>query len=181
MKTPHYIAYHPFLNFFPTPSLSALFVALFLLLNLSSCHTFLCVVLLNDIMDLNLTCLGSLVPATPCVFCNNASNILNVWHGLHCFCWCSDLILHTQTNTPRTHGANRLTNIKVYTNTICAHNNYPELRWLNNLVKQKFTLQNSTMYFLFKNYSLVEIRCLLIRSSKANSLLWSQRVTIKME
>ena len=43
------------------------FVALFLWLNVSWHNIYLCDILLND-MDLNLLSLGTLVPATPCVF-----------------------------------------------------------------------------------------------------------------
>ena len=57
-----------FLNFFPTPSPStspAVFVALFLWLNVWSCLIW-CFILLNDVTDLHLSNLGTLVPETSC-------------------------------------------------------------------------------------------------------------------
>ena len=52
------------LEFFPTLLIPILFVALLLWLNVWPYHT--CVILLDDIIDLNLLSLGTIVPAAPC-------------------------------------------------------------------------------------------------------------------
>ena len=52
------------LEFFSTFLIPILFVALLLWLNVWPHHT--CVILLNDIIDLNLLSLGTIVPVAPC-------------------------------------------------------------------------------------------------------------------
>ena len=67
----------PFFQILSNPRPALLF-ALFIWLNLWSCQIERAnVILLNNIMDLNLPSLGTLVPAAPCcVLCNKESNLL---------------------------------------------------------------------------------------------------------
>ena len=55
----------------------------------------------------------------------------------------------------------------------------PVLNWINDVLIQRFTLQRSTMCFLFRNYSLVEAIHLLIRFKKTNSFLWNIKNTVR--
>ena len=50
-------------------------------------------------------------------------------------------------------------------------------QWINNFLFQKSTLQRSTMFFLSKNYSLIEDMFLLIRFKKMKSFLWNTKST----
>ena len=118
MKTPCILFIFPFLKFYPT-------TPLFLLLcffgwmchKVSSCHI-QCVILIHDFMDLNLLGLRwCLITSSTllCVLWNKASNLLKVLHWWHGFCYYSDLISNTQTNTHTGHaGTNRLTNTYEY-------------------------------------------------------------------
>ena len=83
----------------PTPIPTALSVVLFLWLNWWS-HYIWCAILLNDIMDLHMLRLDTLVPERPCcVF--HATRHHVYWCLIHnlVFCWYFDLISHTQTHT----------------------------------------------------------------------------------
>ena len=83
----------------PTPIPTALSVVLFLWLNWWS-HYIWCAILLNDIMDLHMLRLDTLVPERPCcVF--HATRHHVYWGLIHnlVFCWYFDLISHTQTHT----------------------------------------------------------------------------------
>ena len=110
-KTP-YIAYPslfssfvqpppPFLSL-PTLDPTALFVALFLVLfwlNGWSLHIWVAI-LLNDIMDIHISSLGTFVPEGRwCVFYATRRQVC--WGLTHnkILCWYSDLISHTQTHT----------------------------------------------------------------------------------
>ena len=127
-------------------------------------------------MELNLSQLSTLVPAAPCcVLCYNTSNLLRfdtsnlIWNHTH-----------RQTDTGNT-GTDRLTHTYKYKNNTCAHNSSPVLHWLNNLLKQKFTLQMFTMSFLFKNYSLVEVIYIcLLDSARLSSSSETQRIPMEM-
>ena len=67
-------------------------------------------------------------------------------------------ISHTQKHTAHT-GANRLTHPYKYISTpsVMRSQQLCVFHRMNNFLIQKFTLQNSTMPLLFKNYSLVEV------------------------
>ena len=109
MKTPLYCLLLPPLQYFvhplPPPPPPLFFVAtnphavLFLFLNGWSRHI-LCSILLNDIMNLHVPSLGIFVSDGPwCVF--YATRCQVYWGLPHevVFCWYSDLISHTYTNT----------------------------------------------------------------------------------
>ena len=89
-----YCMYHLFWDF--VLPLSHFFVALFLWLNVGSCHIQY-VIMFDDIMDLNLLSLGTLVPTAPC--CISCNKILMTWFLL--VLWFD--LTHRQTHT-RTHG-----------------------------------------------------------------------------
>ena len=93
---------------------------MFLWLNMSPCHIYLCAILLKDIKNLNLLDLFTLVPAVQCVLCIKVSNLLKVWHRRHSIC-----------NTHRTHRPQQTnTHIQIYMNTTSAHNSYPVRYWI---------------------------------------------------
>ena len=105
---PLYIAYSLFFNFFLTlsPSTSpTAFVALFLWLNVWSCHI-QCAILWyndimdNDIMDLHLSNLGTLAPKAPCYKFHATRRHVYCRFGTYDMAFAStDLIPYTQIHT----------------------------------------------------------------------------------
>ena len=100
------------------PLFTAFLLVLILWLNEWSHHIW-CVILLNEIMDLNMPSLRNLVPERPyCVF--YATRCQVYWSMTHnvIFCWHSDLTLDTETNSMLR--ANSLTHpYKYINNTLC--------------------------------------------------------------
>ena len=89
----------PHLSVPPAPTPTVLSVVLFLWLNRRSCRIS-CTNLNNDNMDLYILSLGTLVPEGPwCVFYATRHQVY--WGLKHnvLFCWYSNLISHTQTQT----------------------------------------------------------------------------------
>ena len=84
--------------------------------------------------------------------------------------------LSTIWNTLHTE-ANRLTQQHL----LCAHCSclYYIIEWII-CWYQKFTLQSSTMYLLFKNYSLAEVTYLLIKFNKTKFFPWVKKYTDEM-
>ena len=84
-------------------------------LNMSSCHIS-CVILLSDIMDLHLTSLGTLVPATRCCVFYTPRNQIYGMFDTNDIVIASTLIwYHTHRETHKGHtGTNRLTHINLY-------------------------------------------------------------------
>ena len=101
----------------PTPIPTALSVVLYFWLNGWSYHIW-CAILLNDIMNLHMLSLGTLVPEGPwCVFYVTRHQMY--WGLTHnaVFCWYSDLISHIKGHT-KTHSiASRLTHPYEYIST----------------------------------------------------------------
>ena len=82
----------------PTPNTTAVSVILLFWLNGWSRHIW-CAILLNDIMDLHISSLSTLVTEGPwCVFYTRHDLYWGLTHNV-VFCWYSDLISHTQTHT----------------------------------------------------------------------------------
>ena len=110
----------------PNPTPTAISIVLFLWLNGWSSHTW-CAVLVNDIMDLHMSSLGTLVPEGPwCVFYATRHE---VYWGLTynvAFCWYSYLISHTQTHT----GPSRLTHPYKYIFIWVFFHNHPRFTGL---------------------------------------------------
>ena len=136
------------------PTLTAVSVVLFLWLNGWSCHIWY-TVLRNEIVDLQMFSLATLVPDLMCVLYNRPWCMFQDYWGLThyvVFCWYSDLISQTQkhtnthTHTQRctTHsGASRLTQPYIYLHhLLCAHSSY--LYYTEWIIHgyQKFTFHN---------------------------------------
>ena len=106
-----------------------------------------CVFSLNDIMDLDLSSLVTLVSWVPCcVLCNKASNLLKVWHPMRWFLlvlWFD--IFHIETNTNR----DQQTDTCITISTTCQVH-VAATYWRSNLLTQKFTLWKPTMSLSFK-------------------------------
>ena len=140
---PHCIAYSSLFSSFvqPVPPLlklptldpTAPFVALFLVLfwlNRCSLHIWLAI-LLNDIVDIHISILGTFVPERRwCVFYATRRQVYwGLTHNKILF-WYSDLISHTQTHTrTKTHNTLRgqwlLTHINIYAHQLLyAHSSY---------------------------------------------------------
>ena len=138
----------------PTPTLPALSVVLFLWLDGWSRYI-ICTILLNDIMDLQMPSVGTLVPEGPwCVFYATRRQVCRALTHNVAFCWYRDLISHTTHKHTQTHtahsGASRCTRPYKYIFTppyLCSQQ-LSLLYWMNN--KNLFFRRS----FLFKNYSL---------------------------
>ena len=136
----------------PTPTLPALSVVLFLWLDGWSRYI-TCTILLNDIMDLQMPSVGTLVPEGPwCVLCNKTSSLPS-WHIMWLFAgtviWYHTPHTKTQRHTAHS-GASRCTRPYKYIFTppyLCSQQ-LSLLYWMNN--KNLFFRRS----FLFKNYSL---------------------------
>ena len=158
MKTPPYIAYPPFFKFCPTPpspfpptlTATAHYVTFFSRLNGWSCHIW-CAILLNDIMDVHMSSLKTLMH----VSCNNASSLLSsdIWCGFFLY---SDLISdihthkHTHKDTQHTSGpVDWHTHVSLYLHQVlCAHSSYLYCnKWIIHWY-QKLTSHNT---FSFQN------------------------------
>ena len=153
-KTP-YIAYPslfssfvqpppPFLSL-PTLDPTALFVALFLVLfwlNGWSLHIWVAI-LLNDIMDIHISSLGTFVPEGRwCVFYATRRQVY--WGLTHnkILCWYSDLISHTQTHAHRdTQHTQRPVTTRPYkyiiTPIVVCSQQLSLLHWMNNSLISK--------------------------------------------
>ena len=140
----------PFLSL-PTLDPTALFVALFLVLfwlNGWSLHIWLAI-LLNDIMDIHISSLGTFVPEGRwCVFYATRRQVY--WRLTHnkILCWYSDLISHTQTHTrTKTHNTLRGQWLQTHTNPyvhqlLYAHSSYLSYtEWIIHWYR-KFTFHN---------------------------------------
>ena len=143
---------HPIFKFCPTPPSPPPFlspsVVLFFCLNGWSRRIW-CASLLNDIMDLHISSLNTIVPEGPwCVF--YATRYQAYWGLTHnlVFCSCSDLIshihththTHTYTHTHTTHsGASRMTHRYKYlfTPPVMCSQQFPLLQWRNNSLISK--------------------------------------------
>ena len=149
----------------PTPTPTAHSVVLFLWLNGWSRHIW-CAILLNDIMDVHMSNLGTLMHIlwVHTEFTELTCNVA--------FCWYSNLIRHTHTHThTHTHSTAQHstaqhstaqhstahsgpiewhTHIKIYLHQmLCAHSSYLYyIEWIIHWYQK-------LMSFLFKNYSLV--------------------------
>ena len=114
------------------------------------------------------------------VLCKKVSNILKDWHRSRGFASVVSWYL-TQTDTYTQRPGKTFNNTYEYILTppvMCAQQ-LPVLNWINDVLIQRFTLQRSTMCFLFRNYSLVEAIHLLIRFKKTNSFLWNIKNTVR--
>ena len=126
-------------------------------------------------MELNLSSLGTLVPARPCCL---------FYETRHQIYWKSNLdhIVFASILWCKTHKQIKLktnrdqsidwTHIKILTLPFMCTQKLPVLYWINNLI-QKFTLQRWTLFSLFKNYSFVEVIHMLVRFSKTKFFLWN--------
>ena len=134
-------------------------------------------------MDLNLSSLGTLVPAAPCfVFYLLRHQIYWRFGTDDMVFWFYNLLLHTQKNTHRAHKDHRLTRRykDILTPPVTCTQQLTALHWMNNLLIRKCISQRSTLSFLFKNYSVLEVIYLLIRFIKENSsFLWNTKTTDK--
>ena len=108
-----------------------------------------CVILVNDIMDLFMSSLGTLVPEGPCcVFYATRRQVRSDTScGFLLVLWFN--ITHTRTHArTHTYKANRglidwHTQVNIYQHHLfCSHTSYPELYWMNNLLISK-------IYFLW--------------------------------
>ena len=80
-----------------------LFIALFLWLNGCICHIW-CTILLNDIMDLHMFSLGTLISeGVCCVFYTTRHQIYWGLTNNKCFCWYSDLMSHKKSRAHSKH------------------------------------------------------------------------------
>ena len=81
-----------------------LFIALFLWLNGCICHIW-CTILLNDIMDLHMFSLGTLISeGVCCVFYTTRHQIYWGLTNNKCFCWYSDLMSHKKSRAHKHRG-----------------------------------------------------------------------------
>ena len=132
-----------------------------------------CVILLNDVMDLNML---RLVTSTTrilwSVLCNKVSVYLrsNIWRSFLLVLWFAII----QTNKDTAHiGANRIAYpYKCILMTPVLRSQH--LSVLHSINNKKFTLQSSTMSWLLKNHWLVEVTYQLIRFSKINFFIWNK-------
>ena len=195
MKTP-YIVYPLFFKFWSlppptllstTPTLTALSAVLFLWLH-GWPPDIWCVILLNDIMDLHMLSLVTLVPEGPWyVFYATRHQVY--WGLTHnvAFCCYSTLIwyqAHTSTHThthTHTHTCTQgpvdwHSHINIYLcHLLCAHSSYLYyIEWIIHRC-QEFTFHN--VFFFPKKYSLVEVIYLLIRCCKTRFFLWNTNKT----
>ena len=118
-------------------------------------------VILLSVMDLNLSILDTLVPAAPfCVFYGTRNQIYRSFDTYNIVSATTLIWYHinVQIHTGHT-GTNRLTHMYKYilTAPVTCTQQLPTLHWMNNLLIQKNTSQKSTMFLIFKNYSLLEV------------------------
>ena len=141
----------------PTPPPLLLLLPCFIWLSRWSCHIW-CAILLNDIMDLQMLSLGTLVPEGPwCVF----------YTKMHQLYW-GTLVLWfdvTHTHTQHSPEASRLTHhlLSVHSSSLY----YTE--WIVHWY-QEFTFHN-----VLKHYSHVKVIFLLIRCYKTRFFLWNTK------
>ena len=154
MKTA-YIAYSSFSKLCPIPPLPLPcrlqpLPKLFLMLSyffswIGDCAIF-DVVLLNDIMDLHMLSLGTLVSELCCVLSNKASNLLRS-DTYYAFFLISHTHKNKHTQIPSTQsGANRLTHSYKYILT-------PPVMYLQQLSFTEHKKSISNVFFFFKNYT----------------------------
>ena len=104
------------------------------------------VVLLNDIMDLHMLSLGTLVSELCCVLSNKASNLLRS-DTYYAFFLISHTHKNKHTQIPSTQsGANRLTHSYKYILT-------PPVMYLQQLSFTEHKKSISNVFFFFKNYT----------------------------
>ena len=145
------------------------------------CHIWYDIILLNDIINLHVSSLGTLVPRGPyCVF--YATRHQAYWGLTHGIVFASALIwyhTHKQTHTAYSGAIDWHTRINIYYHhLLCAHSSY--LYYIEWIIAwyQKFTLKSSTMSLLFKNnWFIVEVTYLLIRLISSHE---TQRMLIDM-
>ena len=150
MKSPLYCHPPPFFKFCqpppfllpPTPTLPALSVVLFLWLDGWSRYI-TCTILLNDIMDLQMPSVGTLVPEGPwCVLCNKTSSLPS-WHIMWLFAgtviWYHTPHTKTHKDTQHTQGQVDVhAHISIYLgHPIYAHSSY--LYYTEWIVKNYFS------------------------------------------
>lgn len=120
-----------------------------------------CVALLKNIVKLTLTSPGTLVPAAPCCV-----SCITFTKGLSRMTFFASSLIwyHTHIHIGHT-GTNILTHAYKYilTPPATCTKQQTVLHWMNNILRQKFTLQRSKISLLFKNQSLVEVIYLLVR------------------
>ena len=124
------------------------------------------VILLNDIMGLNLSSLGSNYQQQFCCFFETDDFVLLVlWFDI------------TYTDKHRTEHTRTNRSTRPYqdilTPSVMCTQPLRVSRWIDNSLVQKFTLQRPAMSLLFKNYSLIEVIYLLIRFNKIKLFLWN--------
>ena len=134
-----------------------------------------CVILLNDIMNLNRSTLGTgtLVPAAYCCVFYVMGH--QIYRRLARMTWFLLVLKHRQTHTGYTR-TNRLTHKYILIPPVLCTQQLPILHWMKKWCK-KFTLRESIVPPLFKKYSLVEDIYLPIRFRKTKSFLWNTKNT----
>ena len=142
-------------------------------------------ILLDNIMDLHMLSLGTLVPEGPCclVVCFTQQDIkfTEVWHIMRFFAG-SLIWYHTHKQRHTTHTrVKRLTHPYKYilTPPVMCSQQLLVFHWIYNCWYQKFTSQISTLSLLFKHYSLVEVTYLFIRFNNTKSFPWDKKNTDK--
>ena len=139
-----------------------------------------CAILLNDIMDPQISNLGTSVPEGPWYVFYATRH--QVYSGLThvIFCWYSGMIsdtqIHKQTDTQHSQWpVDWHIHINTYLHHLFCAQKLSSLHWMNNFtyIKNLF----SKMFFLFKNYSLVKIIYLLILYCETRFLLWNTIIT----
>ena len=147
-----------FSSLIPPPPSPTLFVTLFFWLNVWLCD--ICVILLNDIIDLHLSSLSTRSTLL-CVLCNKASSLLQVCCSLlQVYCnftfYTSSTLIWYQTHRKIHTGANRLTYKYILTSHCNSHSSY--LYYFELIIHwyQKHILLRSIIFLFFKNYSPAE-------------------------
>ena len=105
-----------------------------------------------------------------CVLCNKTSSLLKCLTHSVVFCWYPDLISHThmhkQTKTQHTQEQLMNWHTPIHTHSSYLYNIEWRIHWYHKSLL-------STISFLFKNYSFVEVMYLMIRCSKTKFFLWN--------
>ena len=132
-------------------------------------------------MDLNMPNLGALVLKGPCcMFYTGCQVYWGLTHKAVSF-WYSDFISHTHKYTQKhteQSGPNRLTqpHKHILKPPSMRSQHISVLHWMNNSHIKNLL---STMSFLFKNYSHVEVVYMLTRFNKTKFILWNTNITDK--
>ena len=139
--------------------------------------------MLNDIMEPNLSSVGALVTEEHCCVFYAARYQIYCRFDTNNMTFVSTLIWdHIQTNMHRRHRDQQNDTHRykyIITPPVMCTHQLPVLHWMNNLLRQKFTLQKFTKSLLFKNYFLAEIIYLLIRFNDTKLSLWNTKDTVR--